>query len=132
MTEPARMVIRRAPSRHLGTTVREAQVAKGLGTPKELSDEIKGYVDVLLGRVEPPIDAGVATLMEVADAYFARGCEIDMLIHEAEREGDVLKSSQHYRFRTGELRAFLDLTKRSAELGSRRITLAQLAMQERR
>jgi hypothetical protein len=116
----------------MGTTLREAQVAQGLGSPEELSAEIKGYVDVLLGRVDPPIDAGIMTLMEVADAYFARACEIDMLIHEAEREGDVLRGSKHYRFRTGELRAFLDLTKRSAELGSRRITLAQLALQERR
>lgn len=70
--------------------------------------------------------------MEVADAYFARACEVDMLIHQGEREGGIFKSSPYYRFRTGELRSFLDLSKRAAELGSRRITLAQMAYAEQR
>lgn len=102
-----------------------------MGKVADLSEEIKGYTNVLLGRVDPPMDAGVATLMECADAYYARACEIDILIHEGEREFEIGKGDPLYKFRTGELRSFLELTKRAQEMGSRRITLAQLMMQGR-
>jgi RNAse (barnase) inhibitor barstar len=101
---------------------------EGLPKVADLVQELDAYRDVLLGRVDPPVDAGVASLMECADAYFARACEIDMLIHQGEREFTIGKGDDHYKFRTGELRAFLDLTKRAAEMGSRRITLAQMQM----
>lgn len=107
------------------------QLGEGLGKVADLSEEIKGYTNVLLGRVDPPMDAGVATLMECADAYYARACEIDILIHEGEREFEIGKGDPLYKFRTGELRSFLELTKRAQEMGSRRITLAQLMMQGR-
>lgn len=86
-------------------------------------------MDVLLGRVPPPVDLGVSTLMEVADAYFARASEIEMLIHQLEREGKVLRGTALYKFRTGELRTFQEVAKRAADLGSRRITMEQLRMQ---
>lgn len=105
----------------------------GDGLPKvdDLVEEIHGYTEVLLGRVEPPLDAGIASLMECADAYFARACEIDILIHQGEREFKIGKGDPLYKFRTGELRTFLDMTKRAAEMGSRRITLAQMQMNGR-
>lgn len=102
-------------------------IPSGLGKVDDLVVELNGYTDILLGRVEPPVD-GVSALMECADAYYARGCEIDMLIHEGERDFSIGKGDPHYRFRTGELRSFLELTKRSAELGSRRITMAQMQL----
>lgn len=88
--------------------------------------ELKDMTDVLLGREEPPIDIGVSTLMEVAEAYHARAREMEMLLSQAESDGYVVKGSKHYHFRTGELRAFIELVRKSIELGSRRITVAQM------
>lgn len=70
-------------------------------------------------------------MMEVATAYHARGQEIDMIIHRGERNSSILKSSPYYKFRTGELRAFLELTKKCAELGSRRLTQETLLQQQK-
>lgn len=110
----------------VGSKVRELQVGQGLPELEDLEEELEGYMDVLMSRVPPPIEAGVLTLMEVADAYYSRACEIQYLIQKAERSGAVFKGSNYYRFRTGELRAFQELTKRAAELGSRRLTQARL------
>jgi len=117
--------------RQFGTIVRDVPLKYGLPGVDELSKELKEYTDILLGRVPCPLDNGVATLMEISNAYFARACELDMLIHEGEREGDIEKGSSYYRFRTGELRSFLELTKRSFELGSRLVTVEQMRMNER-
>lgn len=99
------------------------------GLPKllELRAELSRYVEVLLGREDPPIDNGVLTLMEYASAVHARALEMNMLIHRAETNGQVAKGTTYYKFRTGELRDFIDLSKAAMELGSRRLTSAQLA-----
>lgn len=85
-----------------------------------------------MGREDPPIDNGVLTLMEYASAVHARACEMNMLLHRAENNGAIDRSSPYYKFRTGELRDFTDMAKAAMELGSRRLTAAQLAwdMQE--
>lgn len=88
--------------------------------------EIDGYWDVLLGRTDPPLNKGVGTLMEVAEVYHARASEITSLIQRAESLGHTIKGGAHYKFRTGELRSFLEATKRTIDLGSRRITMATL------
>jgi hypothetical protein len=80
---------------------------------------------VLLGRVDPPIDKGVSTLMEVADAYYARACEIEKVILRAEADGNVIKSSKTAQFRTGELRRFIEVAHNASRVGSRRITVAE-------
>jgi hypothetical protein len=87
-------------------------------------------VDCLLGRVEPPIDNGISTLAEVANAYYARAREIEMILLRGELDGHILKGTAPYRFRTGELRSFIELAKNCYELGSRRITAAQIAYDE--
>jgi hypothetical protein len=106
----------------------------GVNLPEvnDLKDELLGYCDVILGRTVPPYDHGVMTLLEVADAYYARACEIDMLIHELEREGHIVRGSDYYKFRTGALRSFLELSKRAAEKGSRRLTHEQMLMNMQR
>ena len=103
-------------------------VPLGTGVPNltSLVSELQDMTDILLGREQPPIDAGHLTLMEVADAYFARASEITLLLQKAEREGQITKGSAHYRFRTGELRTFMEMARRAAELGSRRLTEEQL------
>lgn len=116
------------PSGHVpqGGFVRDIQVGEGLPSLEELEAELESYMDVLMGREPPPVEAGHLTLMEVADAYFARASEIQYLILKAEREGGVFKGHSYYKFRTGELRTFLELSKRAADLGSRRLTQARL------
>ena len=96
-----------------------------------MRQEVADMMDVLLGRKEPPVDLGVATLLEVAEAYHARACEMEMAIHQAETEGAVLKGTRLYKFRTTELRTFIDVAKRAIDVGSRRITIAQMEQQLR-
>jgi hypothetical protein len=110
----------------LGGRLRDIYTQEGLPPVEELEEELEGYMDILMGRHQPPIDAGHLTLMEVADAYFARACEIQYHILKAERQGGVFKGHSYYKFRTGELRTFMELTKRAADLGSRRLTQAKL------
>lgn len=97
-------------------------VSAGLPSADEIKDELLGYMDVILGRTPPPIDAGVMTRHEVALAYYARATELDMLIHEFEREGSIIRGSDHYRLRTGALRSFLEMIKKVVDAGSRGLT----------
>jgi len=85
--------------------------------------------DVVMGRVEPPIDKGVMTLMEVADAYFARASEMEQVILRAEADGNVIRGSKTNKFRTGELTSFLRLASHASELGSRRVTYWRAVME---
>jgi len=103
----------------------------GLGDIKELQHEIDDMVEVLLGRVPSPVESPYLALQEVATAYHSRAKEIDMLIHRGERDGAIMRGSQLYRFRTGELRSFIAIAKRCAELGSRRLSQEQLLTQQR-
>jgi hypothetical protein len=114
-----------------GSRLNSVPVIAGLPEPDDLRDEFLGYVDVLLGRQPAPIESPYLQLAEVATAYFARGQEIDMLIHAGEREGKIHRGSPYYRFRTGELRAFLEMAKKCAELGSRRLSQESLLYQQR-
>jgi hypothetical protein len=107
-------------------------VGEGLPSVHALWVEISGYMDVLMGRLEPPIDSPYLQLMEVATAYYARGLEIDALIHHEENNMRALKGSELYKFRTGELRSFIELAKRAADLGSRRLTQEQMLSEQRR
>jgi len=83
-------------------------------------------IDVLMGREPPPIDKGVSTLLEVASAYHARGLEIESLILQKEQESVALKGGRLQQFRTGEMRRFVEMAKGAADLGSRRVTVAQM------
>lgn len=125
-TSPRGRVRRVKPPSATPGKLRAVPLGSGLPALPELVDELAEYTDVLLGRVDPPHDAGTLTLLETADAYHARASEITMLLQELERTGQVLKGSAHYRFRTGELRTFLDVAKRAADLGSRRLTYERL------
>lgn len=114
-----------------GRKLSSVPVGLGLPTVDELWAEIQEYMDVLLGREDPPIDSPYLALAEVATQYYCRAQEIDAKIHAGERSGDIVRGSPYYKFRTGELRSFLELSKRAAELGSRRLTQEQLLQQQR-
>lgn len=96
----------------------------------DMMDELMGYCNVLLGREAPPVDYGAWTLMELAEAYHARASEMEMVIFQAEQQGKVAKGSTAYRFRTSQLRTFLEMTRRMMDMGSRRITAVQMLMDE--
>lgn len=108
-------------------------IKTGIGLPdvEDLWEELQAYIDVILGRVMPSMVSPYLGLAEAATAYYCRGQEIDAMIHAGEREGAIMRGSALYKFRTGELRSFLELSKRAAELGSRRLTQEQLLAQMR-
>lgn len=125
--------IQRAGEGHVqfARTLTAVMTGMGLGSVEDLHDELMGYVAVLKGEHPSPIESPYLSLAEVATAYFVRAQEIDMRIHAAEREGVVDRGSAYYKFRTGELRSFLELSKKAAELGSRRLTQEQLLHDQR-
>ena len=111
----------------------DVDVVEGLPSPDDLHDELLGYANVILGRADPPleIDGFYLDLMEVAAAYYARAKEIDMLIHWEEQNRRVIRGSPYYKFRTGQLRSFIDMAKMMADLGSRRLTQERLLNDQR-
>lgn len=94
-----------------------------------MKNELNDYKDILLGREDPPIDKGILTLMEIAEAYLARAFEMNMELLELEAEGAVLRGSRPYKFRTGYLRTFIELASKSMELGSRRVTYQKIVIE---
>jgi hypothetical protein len=110
--------------------IRTVPLNSGLPSIPEMMEELENMRDVLLGREEPPIQARTLTLMEVADAYYARAAEMTMLIQQRERVGSVLTNSSYYKFRNGELRTFMEIAKHAADLGSRRLTQAALEWEQ--
>lgn len=106
--------------------LRKFRVASGLPTLHECRQELDGYVRVLKGQDPSPITNGVLSLMEVANAYLSRALELTMVIQRGESDGSIVKGSHFYKFRTGELRTFTELASKAADLGSRRVTVAQM------
>lgn len=110
--------------------VRQFRLGQGLPEPSEIRDELRGYRDVLMGREDPPLQKGVMTLMEVAEGYFARACEIEQEILEAQQEGRITKTGEYNTLRTQEIRSYKELFKSATELGSRRLTFENVRMQQ--
>lgn len=119
------------PNAQFGQTLTQVRVARGLPDVDELRDEFLHYANVLLGREPSPIESPYLGMQEVATAYHSRACEVEMLIHDGEREGDIMRGSPLYRFRTGSLASFISLAKRCADLGSRRLTQEQMLHEAR-
>ena len=96
-----------------------------------MRDELDEMLAVMLGHEPPPVDRGVMTLQETADAYFARCTEIMVQIRRLEADGHINKGEALYRFRTGELRDIMEMLKRASDLGSRRLTYDQYLHEQR-
>lgn len=111
--------------------VRTVPIGNEILSTSSISAELQDYVDVLLGRQQPPQDFGELTLYELASAYYSRAKEIEMAILRSEREGVVKRGQPFYRLRTGELRSFIELAANACELGSRRVTVAQMQVEMR-
>ena len=97
---------------------------KGLSSVESLHEEINEYIDVLMGHINPPISDGIDTLFEVSSTYLARAKEIEIKLLERERSGSIATCDDLKKFRTGELRSFIELCKSAQNQGSRRITVA--------
>lgn len=95
-------------------------------TIEDLVEELDEYWDVLLGYKPFPSDKGVTTLMEYAHAVYARAMFVNYHILQLQREGAVEKNSPLYKFRTGELRAFIEAASKSIDTGSRLLTKAKM------
>lgn len=116
--------------------VRGFRLLKGLGTPTEIQQELQNMIDVLLDRVDSPVDPdNPLALMTVANAYLARAREIEFLILGLERTGeikrtpravDTSKADPYYKLRTGELQSFIEIAEKAVEEGSRRLSAEQL------
>lgn len=126
-------MVKVAASTHVqfSETLNAVPVGLGAVSVEDLEEELQDYCDVLLGRIPAPINSPYLALAEVATAYYARALEIDMLIHNGERDGHITKGSALYRFRTGSLRSFIDMAKKMSDLGSRRLTQEKLLSEER-
>lgn len=111
------------------TRLTDISLPEGLPKPDDIMEELKEMLSVLLGRTTPPHDSGVFTMMEVANAYYARASELTILIYEGERNGVISSSSNLSRLRKSELRTFLDLCKREIDLGSRRLSHEQYKLE---
>lgn len=113
------------------TRLRAFRVGEGLPSVSALVHELDGYLEVLLGRCDPPDPikgSHIDALMEYASTVHARGMEIELMLHKLEREGHITRGSQLYKFRTGELRTFNEIAKRASDLGSRRVTVEQMVL----
>lgn len=112
-------------------SLRHFKIGEGLPTDKEITRELEDMRDVLMGRTDSPV-SGVLALMEVADAFFARACELEQMILAGIREGRLTKSDPRNAIRTQEIRSFKELSKSAAELGSRRVTVEQMTQEKER
>lgn len=132
MTPEMPFSIVRAPSHvQFGKKLTEVPVGDGIPSVDELKDEILGYCDVLLGRVDPPVESPYLDMMEVAAAYYARALEIEIMIFNEEHNHNVVRGHPLNKFRTGQLRSFIELSKKMADLGSRRLTQEALLSDQR-
>lgn len=122
----------KAPSHvQFGQKLTDVPVGADLPEVDDLRDELLGYADVLLGRVEPPVESPYLSLMEIATAYYARALEIEMRIHSLEQDHKVVRGSPYNKFRTGQLRSFIELSKKMTDLGSRRLSQERLLSDQR-
>ena len=130
------MAIRITQAKHpthvqFGRKLTDVELPYGLPSADALLDELQGYCDVLLGHDIPPVEAPYLSLMEVAAAYHARACEIEMLIYTGEQNGSIKRGDPHYRIRNGQLEAFKSMTRKMFDLGSRRLTQEDLLTRQR-
>lgn len=111
--------------------IRSSYLGEEMKTLRSLESEVEGYWDILLGRVDPPFDNGILTLMEIATGIFTRCSEITATLQKLEYKDSVSKGDNLYRFRTGPLRTLMEASSKAIELGSRRVTAARIEVEMR-
>lgn len=103
----------------------------GHGLPPLLDDcykELTVYAEHLLTFVNDehvPVEH-VLDLLEVASAYLARAYDIERRLYQREQVLNLPRGCPEQRFRTGALESFISQAKVLRDLGSRRLSAAQL------
>jgi len=119
--------------RHQPTTTTRSPLyaSLGIGLPdlKRLRAELDLYNNWMLKRIDLPNGDGIGSYHETAVAGYVRGQEMAQLILRMEADGTIVKGSALTKFRTGELRHFLEAASKAVDRGSREITAAQLAVE---
>jgi hypothetical protein len=95
-------------------------------------DELHSYTQVLLGHDDSPVVSPYLTLMEIATVYLARAYEIEMLIYEGEHTDAIPPGHLLRKLRTGPLQSFINMARKLADLGSRRLSQEQMLTEQRR
>ena len=73
--------------------IKAIQVGHELKNLDQVRQELQEYIDILFGRTKSPLpENNVETLLELASAYYARGKEIEMKLHQLESNGVILKA----------------------------------------
>lgn len=105
-----------------------SQLGQGVPSVDQCRQEIDGYYAVFMGRIDLTEINRTTDLLEFATAVLARLNEMELLILRAENDMQTgfNRGSQFNRFRTGELRAAQDTARKMVELGSRRLSYAQM------
>jgi hypothetical protein len=99
----------------------------GLPTLEECFDELKMYAEDLARYYDPDVPIGnTLDLLEVATAYLARAFDIERQLHQREQILSLPRGCPEQRFRTGALESFISQAKVCRDLGSRRLSFAQL------
>lgn len=104
-------------------------ISLGHGLPdlEECFDELTGYAVDLARYYDPDIPIGATLdLLEVASAYLARAFDIERQLYQREQTHSLPRGCPEQRFRTGALESFIAQAKVCRDLGSRRLSFAQL------
>ncbi len=114
-----------------GTRLVDIPLSEGIPSVEELIEEFLGYANTLLGRADAELESPYLDLMEHAAAYYARAKEVEMLIFGEEHARRVVRGHPLNKFRTGQLRSFIEMSKMLADVGSRRLTQERLLEDQR-
>lgn len=102
-------------------------IGHGLPTLNEAFDELTQYAEHLATFYDPEVPIGnTLDLLEVASAYLARAFDIERRLHQREQLLGLPRGCPEQRFRTGALESFISQAKVLRDLGSRRLSFAQL------
>lgn len=110
----------------------DIKLPEGLGDYEDIMDELHGYTQVLLGHEESPLVSPYLTLMEIATVYLARAYEIEMFIFEGEHTDAIPPGHVLRKLRTGPLQSFINMARKLADLGSRRLSQETLLTEQRK
>lgn len=103
-------------------------LGSGLPMLDECFDELTGYAEHLATFVGDGVPAVGSTLdlLEIASAYLARAYDIERRLHHREQAQGLPRGCPEQRFRTGALESFICQARVCRDLGSRRLSYAQL------
>ncbi len=95
------------------------------------ADELEQMELVLMLKLPLPVDDPRVGLLVTAGSYHTRASSMKRTIQRLEREGTISRSHDLVKFRTGELRTFMEMASKVFDSASRALTAAKLAFDEK-